>query len=346
MRYLVTGGLGVIGSAAVRHLLDAGHEVVVIDAAEQPRNEWVARRLEAHPGADRLNIYPQRLETLELAPLVEQAEFVIHAAAHTGIPHSATDPSDDWASNVDATRELLEALRHCPRRVPTVIMSSVKPYQLTHDPAAVSWMPGSEWEGIDESAPLVPDEPYAASKAAQSMLAMAYARSYALPITTLRFSNLFGPGPCHGPRHGWLTWFCISAATGRPIEVQGGGEQARDMLYADDIVAALLAALHGLGQRGGMDGASLAGRVFNVGGGKKNVVTVRQVAKHLQSATGVRIIEAPGRQHEDRVFITDHRQFSSATGWYPRVLVFDGARRVLNWALENAEELRELYRGV
>ena len=49
--------------------------------------------------------------------------------------------------------------------------------------------------------PLEPDEPYAASKLAQSGLGMAYARSYDLPVTVLRFSNLYGAAPCHGPRH-------------------------------------------------------------------------------------------------------------------------------------------------
>lgn len=333
MRYLVTGGLGVVGSLLSRQLLDDGHSVEIIDACESPRNEWMAKViLDSYPNAA---IWRRRLETMPLANLYD-VDAVIHAAAHTGIPHSAEDPNDDWVSNVDATRTLLEALRTCDRKIPTVVMSSVKPYRV-HDMLVDRVGERYEWvhpiAGIDETWPLEPDEPYAASKLAQSGLCMAYARTYDLPIVCLRFSNLYGPAPCHGPRHGWLTWLCISKALGIPIEIQGTGFQVRDMLFSPDINAALLAALDHIGDT--------QGNVYNVGGGRKNSVSVREAVNLL--GTDVQITTGEGRKNEDQIFITSHAKFTADTDWTPRVGVEEGIGRIVDWAKENVENLKLVY---
>jgi CDP-paratose 2-epimerase len=332
-RYLITGGLGVIGSSMARRLLEVGHEVEIIDACEAPRNEWTKKQL--------LSITPHidfthwRLENMTgsehwsldgLDDQVAAADYVIHAAASTGIPYSVTNPDEDWHSNVDATKVLLDALRKTPR--PTVILSSIKPYRVEPLPP----------HGLDESAPLEPDEPYAASKAAQSMLCMAYAKSYGLPVVTFRCSNLYGPAPCHGPRHGWLTWFAISAAIGRPIEVQGTGAQSRDMLHADDVLSACLAGLE--------HAEKLKGEVFNLGGGSENQITVAHAAALLRELTGVEVRQAPRRaMDDDRVFVS-YAKFARAVGWAPRVGVEEGLREVLAWAQKHKAELAKIYEGV
>lgn len=326
MRVLISGGLGVIGSEIARAYLRDGHQVRIVDAAEEVRNLWVRRQiLNDHPEVD---IHITRLERCNVSEILDGVDAVIHAAASTGIPHSALNPDDDWVSNVDATRAILDGLRAHP--VPTVVLSSVKPYAVPADP--------TYWQGLNENDPLIPDEPYAASKAAQSMLAMAWARSYDLPVVTLRCSNLYGPAPCHGPRHGWLTWFAISAAIGRPIEVQGTGEQARDMLHASDVRSACQAALD--------NARRLAGQVFNIGGGAPNVVRIRDAAEQLRELTGVEVVNGPGRQHEDMLVFADHRRFTEATQWRPLVPVRVGTLSVLHWAQANKDELRRIYEEV
>ncbi len=332
MRYLVTGGLGVIGSSAATELLEAGHDVLVVDSAGEPRNHWLAERMQVQWGR-RLEIIKQRVEHVDWSHLAHTGiDFILHAAASTGIPHSAKEPNDDWVSNVDATRALLEGLRsirnegdHVP---PTVCLSSVKPYRTTNMPET----------GFDESTVLEPDEPYAASKMAQSALVMAYARSFDLPVTVFRCSNLWGSAPCHGPRHGWLTWFCISAAIGRPIEIQGSGMQVRDMLWSSDVTSAVLAGFEHM--------PACQGQVFNVGGGRKNAVSVNGASDMISAMTPIVERSAPGRKHEDSIFITDHSKFTKVTGWTPKVGVGEGIGRVLDWAKANKADLARLYEGV
>lgn len=322
MRVLVTGAAGVIGSRITHRLAEAGHVVDVLDAMEAPRNAWIAERL---PAASILKARLEQFSAEALADLLADVDAVIHCAASTGIPHSVIHPDDDWRSNVDATRVLLEALRKRP--LPTVVLSSVKPYYVP--------IYRDSWSGLTEYAPLEPDEPYAASKAAQSMLAMAYAKSYDIPVVTFRCSNLYGPAPCHGPRHGWLTWFAISAAIGRPLEVQGTGEQTRDMLHGDDVYSACMLALE--------NAQRLAGRVFNLGGGASNRISVTSAAHTLARLGEVPIASGPARAMDDLHVWANSGAFLRETGWRPLVGVQDGMRSVFAWAKANADELRALY---
>ncbi len=326
MRVLVTGGLGVIGSCIVSHLWRAGHANTVIDACEAKRNIWT----QFHTDVPDSMAFIARIERNPdaVAREVKLADAVIHCAASTGIPYSVINPDDDWQSNVDATRVLLEALRKHPK--PTAILSSVKPYRVPSDII--------ERGGLREDDVLEPDEPYAASKAAQSMLAMAYARSYDLPIVTFRCSNLYGPAPCHGPRHGWMTWFAISAAIGRPIQVQGSGNQTRDMLHADDVYTACMAALENADR--------LKGRVFNLGGGANNRISVIEAAQLLHELTGVEIVRGPARAMDDDHVFANYGAFLKETEWRPLVGVKEGLMSVLEWAQEHREDLAKIYEGV
>jgi CDP-paratose 2-epimerase len=337
MKMFVTGGLGVIGYSFCKTMLGLGHEVTVLDACEERRNEWAAAELEPL-GA---KIRRERMETADLSEACESG-LILHAAAYTGIPSSAGSPEDDWVSNVEATRNLLKHLMKCGKAPPTVVLSSVKPYSLAG--AEMSLVPGrfglrrhAMARGVDESWPLDPDEPYAASKMAQSALCVAYARTYDLPLMVFRCSNLYGAAPCHGPRHGWLTWFCISTAIGRPVVVQGDGMQSRDMLFSDDVTSAVMAAVQNMDR--------VRGRAYNIGGGAPNVVSVGEAEAMMASRGATRVL-AEGRKFEDLAFMTDHSAFTAATGWEPKVSVEEGVHRIFTWASENRESVASLYEGV
>lgn len=326
MRVLVSGGLGVIGSQIAHRLLGLGHTVSIADNGEAPRNRWIESELKGRAFIKRYGIEDCAHE------LIADADAVIHCAASTGIPYSVTAPAEDWHNNVTATMALLEALRNDGRRIPTVVLSSVKPYRVPPLPE----------HGLDETAVLEPDEPYAASKASQSMLCQAYAKSYGLPVVTFRCSNLYGPAPCHGPRHGWLTWFCIAAGIGRPIEVQGNGEQTRDMLHASDVFFACMKAIEHLRE----EKPRVRGEIFNLGGGSNNRISVNQAANLLHELTGVQVVRGPARAMDDDHVFVDTRKIYSRLGWEPKVAVFDGVRATLTWAQQNVAALAKLYEGV
>lgn len=319
MKFLVTGGRGVIASLFARRLYAEGHQVTVIDDGKDKRHH-----ANTFTGP---TYYDERLEHMHgerLRRLVGESDCVFHAAASTGIPYSSEQPLDDWQRNVDGTIAVLEALRRAPR--PTVVLSSVKPYGLA----------GLTDAGVDESFPLEPDEPYAASKAAQSHICRAYATSYAIPLVVFRCSNLYGPACCHGARHGFATWLSIRAALDWPIEIQGDGSQSRDMLFASDVGEAALLAWENI--------ELIAGNIYNLGGGPENEIAVLEAYEALrQFGSKSPKHYGPGRKHEDQRFVTNTTAYHAATGWTPKVSVMSGLRRVYDWAVDNREILARVY---
>lgn len=338
----MTGGLGVIGSCFVHSRLDAGDEVDALDSAGDARHALNGRKRFAHPENTAERQFRHLCHQLGGVDEPWQAEAgidrILHAAASTGIPYSATAPLDDWSRNVDGTIEVLEAVRAKP--TPLVVLSSVKPYALSK---LFSIERGDCYKlsgfGVDESYQLSPEEPYAASKAAQSLIAQAYARSYDLPIVVFRCSNLFGPAACHGPRHGWATWLCIQAALGWPIEIQGSGKQTRDLLFASDVESAALAAFQAL-EAGDVE----RGQIYNLGGGVQNMISVLQLVEMLHGM-GARFEtrQAPGRAHEDMLFVTDCSNIQRDLGWERKVPLREGVARVYEWAVANRDALATVY---
>lgn len=329
MDYCVTGGLGVIGSLIAKSKARTGH-VEIIDDGVAPRNranafdecELVSYRLGTHD------------DVIEL-----HGDRILNAAASTGIPYSTREPLDDWSRNVDGTLEVLEALVEKPR--PTVILSSVKPYATT-GLTALERLDHYNLSGraIDESCLLAPDEPYAASKASQSLIAQAYARSYDLPIVVFRCSNLFGPACCHGARHGWLTYFCIQAALGRTIEIQGTGKQTRDMLFWSDVESACDYAWSAVAA-----GDIENGRIYNLGGGSDNLISPLQAVEELRKlGASFDVRSGPGREHEDMLFCTDSSAAIRELGWERKVSVRDGLAEVYEWAKAQRDVLAEVYK--
>ena len=338
MNYLLTGGRGLVASLFAKRLHAEGHHVTIIDDGNDSRHYF-----NSFPGPIYYDLRLERFTPRVLADIVSNCDRVFHAAASTGIPYSAEEPLDDWQRNVDGTIALLEALRKTPK--PTVVLSSVKPYGLERlgeggkDLGADSWPPWADAPiGVNEDFPLEPDEPYAASKAAQSMICMAYARSYGIPLVTYRCSNLFGNAAPHGARHGWLTAFCIRAALGWPIEIQGDGSQRRDMLFASDVAEAALLGWEHI--------EKLSGKVFNLGGGPANVISVAgayDILRQFGSKSPSR--QGPGRKHEDQLFVTNTFALLVETGWQPKVSTPIGMRVIYDWARENAARLAQIYAG-
>jgi len=350
VKYCVSGGLGVIGSLIVHSRLEAGDRVVALDSAGSPRHVLNGRRRfrsEANPVKFQFDHLHYQLGKHgnpwadDPSPFVpwqlSDEDRILHAAASTGIPYSGQAPLDDWSRNVDGTLEVLEAVRANPK--PLVVLSSVKPYST----ASICTMERDDHfalsgSGVNEATLLSPDEPYAASKAAQSLICQAYARSYDLPIVVFRCSNLYGPAAPHGARHGWLTWFCIRAALGWTIEIQGSGKQTRDMLFWSDVESAALLAWEML------EAGKLKGEIFNLGGGYRNMISVLQAVALLRDfGAKFETRSAPGRKHEDALFVTEHSRYTMASGWKPTVGVKDGMRQVYDWACENREALAVVY---
>lgn len=215
-RVLVTGGSGFIGRRLVRALLDAGADVTVADQRPFPG------------GGVRTILGDLRDPSVVARAIQPGTDTVFHLAAMTRVLLSVEDPAGTYRLNVDATAGLLEQARI--HGVGTFMLASTN---------AVAGDVGTAM--ITEQAALRPLTPYGATKAAGEMLLSAYAASYGIACSALRFSNVYGPGMQE--KDSLIPRLMRAAASGRGIQVYGDGTQVRDLLHVDDAVAGTLAAL-------------------------------------------------------------------------------------------------------
>jgi UDP-glucose-4-epimerase GalE len=305
-RLLVTGGAGYVGSHALRALLRAGHEAVVLDDLRAGRAAFAAGAELARADAG---------DAAALAALLAQRgpfDGVLHFAASIEVAESVAHPLAFYRNNVSASAVLIEASVAAGVRA-FVFSSSAAVYG---NPARVP---------ISEDAPLAPLSPYGASKMmVERMLADAGA-AHGLAWAALRYFNAAGADPegglgeCHRPETHLIPLALRAAAgTGPPLCVFGAdwptrdGSCERDFVHVTDLAEAHVRALEGL-LAGGPGGA------FNLGTGAGR--TVREVIAEVERATGraVPVEPAPRRPGDPAALVADPTRFQRAYRWSPRL---------------------------
>lgn len=220
VRILVTGGAGFIGTHLVRRLVDAGHEVAVLDDCSTGFAANLA-------GLDVVLHRASILDPRALDAAVTGVDAVVHLAAQVSVAASVADPVGTHATNATGTVAVLDAARRLGVGH-VVVASSSAVYG--DDPVLPK----------HEDLPPAPASPYAASKLAAEAAALAWGASFGLRVLALRFFNVFGP--LQGVAHGYaavVPAFVDAALAGRPLPVHGDGGQTRDFVYVGDVAEVL-----------------------------------------------------------------------------------------------------------
>jgi UDP-glucose 4-epimerase len=227
VRVLVTGGAGFIGANLCRSLADspAVDEIVVLDDLSTGRKD----NLEGV--ADVELVEGSILDAALLDRLLEGTSTVVHLAARPSVPRSLADPMATHRVNVTGTMEVLEAAR---RRGDTQVVVASSSSVYGANPALPK----------REDMVTLPVSPYAASKLAAESMALAYNRSFGLPVLAFRFFNVFGPlQPADHAYAAVVPAFVAAALRGDPLPVHGDGGQTRDFTFVGSVVAVLTEAV-------------------------------------------------------------------------------------------------------
>jgi UDP-glucose 4-epimerase len=301
MRVLVTGGAGYVGSVSVERLLEAGHQVTVLDTlvTGHPGSVVGGAELAAGTLGDRSAV----------AGLLgaRRIEAVLHCGARSLVGQSMQDPALYYHENVVGGIALLDAMRDAG--VTRLVFSST---------AAVYGAP--ERTPIAEDDPTRPVNPYGASKLAFEG-AMGWYGVFGLRSVALRYFNVAGASERNGERHDPETHLIPNllraARGGRPITLFGDdyptpdGTPIRDYIHVLDLADAHLAALELTGR------AEPGPVVCNLGSGAG--FSVRQVLKAAESVVGRPIAHAfgPRRAGDPPVLVADVRRAAQVLGWRP-----------------------------
>jgi nucleoside-diphosphate-sugar epimerase len=304
MKCLVTGAAGFIGSHLCEELLRRGHQVVGLDAfiPYYPRGckEANLAGLLGQPG---FRFHEVDLRCHDPAAALDGVEAIFHLAAMPGLVRSWSDFDLYQSCNLLATHRLLEAVRRLPRLHRFVLASTSSVY--------------GRYACGDETLPARPVSPYGVTKLAAEHLCRSHADEHALPLVVLRYFSVYGPR--QRPDMGYFR-FVEAMLHGRPVTVNGDGQQVRGNTYVSDCVEATVAALQ-----------APCGELYNVGGGES--ASVWDVVGRLEQIMGVKAIiwREPARPGDQRVTGADTSRLRSHLGWQPRVGLDEGLARQVAW---------------
>ncbi|ESR25305.1 SDR family NAD(P)-dependent oxidoreductase [Lutibaculum baratangense] len=337
---LVTGGAGFIGSNIVDRLCAEGHHVCVYDALARSGVEQNLAWLKERHGHKVSVALGDVRDADALGEAARDADAVFHMASQVAVTSSLENPLWDFEVNLRGTFNVLEALRRSGRNTPLIFASTNKVYgDLADIPLALvdgRWLPEDpalRARGIGEDRPLAFRTPYGCSKGGADQYVLDYAHSFGIPACVMRMSCIYGPRQFGTEDQGWLAHFLIKALKGQKITIFGDGRQVRDVMWVEDTVEAYLAALRNIG--------GVSGQVFNLGGGAKNAVSLRQVLAFIETLTGrpLDIEFQDWRAGDQRYFVADLGLARETFGLAEPLDWQTGLRRLTGWLQANRDDL-------
>lgn len=335
MKHLVTGGAGFIGVNLANSLLNKNDDVVVLDDLSRKGSEsnlaWLKQN---HKNVEfvKCNIVK---DTDILAKAVSDVDAIYHLAAQVAVTTSVTNPRHDFESNALGTFNVLEALRTHGKKEAILIYSSTnKVYGGMEDVVVLENENGYTYQdfpnGISEEQPLDFHSPYGCSKGAGDQYVRDYARIYDLNTVVFRQSCIYGPRQFGLEDQGWVAWFIIALLSGKKITIYGDGKQVRDLLYIDDLIEAYALAVKHIDKA--------RGQVFNIGGGKDNVISVWKDFKSiLENLFEKEIIVdySDWRPGDQRIYVSNIDKANKVLGWSPKYDPTTGIAKLYDWAKAN-----------
>jgi len=313
---LITGGLGFIGSALARRLVELGASVTLVDSLIP---EYGGNLYNIHDIRDRVTVDQTDVrDAAAMSALIKKRQFLFNLAGQTSHLDSMTDPLTDLNINAAAQLQILEACRLHNREVKIVFASTRQVY------GRPKYLP------VDEKHPINPVDVNGINKLAGEWYHLLYNDVYQIRACALRLTNTYGPGMrVKDARQTFLGIWIRQLIEQKPIQVYGSGEQQRDFNFVNDVVEALLLAA-------ASDKAD--GQVFNLGD-RKHVNLKELAALLVQINSGGRYELIPFPEDRKTIDIGDYyadfSKIDNVLGWSPEVKLEEGLKTTLEFYRQN-----------
>lgn len=324
MNILVTGGAGFIGSNFLRYILKNKPDVTMVnldkltyagnlenlkDIEQDPRYEFVKGDIANHSQVD--NLFKTR-----------KFNTVINFAAESHVDKSILDPYPFIETNIKGTQVLLEASKkHGVDRFVQVSSDEVYGSLNSADPP------------FTEENPIIPNSPYAASKAAADLMVRAYHETYGLNVVITRCSNNYGP---YQFPEKLIPLMITNALDNKPLPVYGDGKNVRDWIHVEDHCSAIALAMEK-----GKNGA-----VYNIGADcqLKNIDVVKGILVVLGKPASL-ITYVQDRLGHDRRYAINSSKLQNELGWIPQHKFMNALPALAQWYIDNEDWWRRIKAG-
>ena len=326
MNIIVTGGAGFIGSNYILYSLQAHPEdrIICLDKLTYAGNLSTLKHV--------MNSRNFRFVKLDICDRTgvfalfeeEKPDVVINFAAESHVDRSIEDPSVFLQTNILGTGVLMDACRS---------FGIGRFHQVSTDEVYGDLPLDRPDLFFTESTPLHTSSPYSSSKAGADLLAMAYHRTYGLPVTISRCSNNYGPYQFPEKLIPLMIANCLND---RPLPVYGKGLNVRDWLFVTDHCKAIDLILH----------KGRVGEVYNIGGHNemRNIDIVKLICAELGKPESL-ITYVTDRKGHDLRYAIDPTKIYREVGWLPETKFEDGIRKTIQWYLSNRSWWEEIISG-
>ncbi len=337
---LVTGGAGFIGSNFISYLLGSQPDLDIYNL-DLLTYAGSLENLKDLPNSDRYNFIEGDICDRDLVKKIlseNDIDLVVHFAAETHVDRSILGPEAFIRTNIQGTFVLLECVKRLlenwilekfVRMSISIISPPMKctvPYRRKHLPFL-------------KNNQILPNSPYAASKAASDHLVRSYFHTYGLPITITNCSNNYGPNQFPEKL---IPLMILNAIEGKPLPIYGDGQQIRDWLYVEDHCRAIWTVIQ--------DGKP--GETYNVGGENQptNLEIVQEICRILdrdlpdsQYVPHEHLIEyVTDRPGHDRRYAMNINKIKAEVDWIPKVNLKNGLELTVTWYRENSDWVKKI----
>lgn len=318
MRILVTGGAGFIGSNFARRIVDGTYggfsSITILDKLTYAGT--LTNLLEIPQGE--FNFIQGDICDQELVDrLAKEHDVIVNFAAESHVDRSISGARDFIATNVLGTQTMLDAVKK----------SNVETYLQVSTDEVYGSIPVGSWP---ESDPLLPNSPYAASKASADLICRSYFKTHGLDVRVTRCSNNYGRNQYPEKV---IPLFVTNLIDKKKLPVYGSGLNVRDWLHVDDHCYGIYLALT----------KGKAGEIYNIGGGTEltNIELTRKILDLLsKDDSSIEYVE--DRKGHDLRYSVDISKITRELGYKPQVKWENGLRETVEWYLANEAWWRPL----
>ena len=316
MTVVITGGAGFIGSNFIYYMLEKhpSYRIVCLDSLTYAGNLSTLDRAMENPKFRFVKVDIRDRNSVYSLFEQERPDIVVNFAAESHVDRSIEDPQIFLETNIIGTSVLMDASRK---------YGVMRFHQVSTDEVYGDLPLDRSDLFFTETTPIHPSSPYSSSKASADLLALAYHRTYGLPVTISRCSNNYGP---YQFPEKLIPLMIINALNDKRLPIYGNGLNVRDWLYVEDHSSAIDLIIH----------KGRVGEIYNIGGHneKRNIDIVRLICKELGKRDSL-IEYVADRKGHDKRYAIDSDKIYRELGWIAKTKFDDGIKKTIKWYIEN-----------